>query len=65
MEEAKPRVNGALIAKFVGKRVTIVGRYMSVRKMYFVLLKVLISYAKFVNISVTVWCAVRLESVIM
>ena len=42
MEEAKPRVNGALIAKFVGKRVTIVGRYMSVRKMYFVLQKVLI-----------------------
>lgn len=31
MEEAKPRVNGAMIAKFVGKRVTIVGRYMSVR----------------------------------
>lgn len=32
MEEAKPRVNGAMIAKFVGKRVTLVGRYVSVRK---------------------------------
>ncbi|XP_065896724.1 uncharacterized protein [Dysidea avara] len=28
-EQAKPRVNGATIAKFVGKRVTIVGRYVS------------------------------------
>ena len=32
MEEAKPRVNGAMIAKYVGKRVTIVGRYVSVSK---------------------------------
>ena len=32
MEEAKPRVNGAMIAKFVGRRVTVVGRYVSVRK---------------------------------
>jgi len=29
-EQAKPRVNGATIAKFIGKRVTIVGRYISV-----------------------------------
>ena len=29
-EQAKPRVNGATIAKFIGKRVTIVGRYVSV-----------------------------------
>ena len=34
MEEAKLRVNGATIAKYVGKRVTIVGRYVSVRKCY-------------------------------
>ena len=31
MEEAKPRVNGAMIARYVGKRVTVVGRYVSVR----------------------------------
>lgn len=38
MEEAKPRVNGATIAKYVGRRVTIVGRYVSVRKIIAVFL---------------------------